>query len=68
MKMQDIRVIAKRMEIKTSRMSKLNLIREIQVAEGNNACFASEVAADCDQHSCIWRDDCLVAAKKLGAA
>ncbi|MBT3203451.1 MAG: SAP domain-containing protein [Gammaproteobacteria bacterium] len=68
MNMQEIRAIAKTMDIKTSRMSKLNLVREIQTVEGNNACFASPGAADCDQNDCIWREDCLVASKKLAAA
>lgn len=68
MNMQEIRKIAKTLEIKTSRMSKLNLIREIQTVEGNIACFATPAAADCDQQDCIWRGDCLPLAKKQAAA
>ncbi|MCP4078269.1 MAG: SAP domain-containing protein [Gammaproteobacteria bacterium] len=67
MNMQQIRAIAKPMDIRTSRLSKINLIREIQTVEGNNACFATKSAYDCDQHECIWRDDCIVAAKKVAA-
>ena len=66
--MQEIRTIAKTLDIKSARMSKLNLIREIQRVEGNNTCFASPGAEGCDQHECRWREDCLVAAKKLAAA
>jgi len=68
MKMQEVRAIAKGMEIKTSRMSKLNLIREIQTAEGNFACFATAAAGECDQDDCIWREDCLALSKKQAAA
>ena len=68
MNMQEVRAIAKTMDIKTSRMSKLNLIREVQTVEGNNACFATSAATDCDQQDCIWRDDCLAQVKKQAAA
>lgn len=68
MNMQEIRAIAKKLDIKTSRMSKLNLIREIQNTEGNYPCFANPEADKCDQMLCIWRDDCLPMAKKAAAA
>lgn len=65
MKMQEIREIAKDYNIKTSRMSKLNLIHEIQLSEGNFNCFASAIDSECDQLGCIWREDCFASAKKL---
>ena len=65
MNIQDIRVRAKDFGIKTSRMSKLKLIHEIQLSEGNFNCFASAARGECDQLKCIWRDDCFSAAKKL---
>lgn len=68
MNMQEIRVIAKKLDIKTSRMSKVNLIREIQTTEGNFPCFATPESGECDQMSCIWREDCIPMAKKLAAA
>ncbi len=68
MNMQEIRAIAKNLDIKTSRMSKLNLIREIQTTEGNYPCFANQDADNCDQMLCIWREDCLPMAKKAKAA
>lgn len=64
MNMQEIRVIAKDLGIKSSRMSKMNLIQSIQLSEGNFSCFASALNAECDQASCMWRDDCFAAAKK----
>ena len=49
MNMQEIRGLAKNLGIKTSRMSKLNLIQEIQLSEGNFNCFASAAGGECDQ-------------------
>ena len=65
MNMQEIRGLAKEFGIKTSRMSKVNLVRSIQLAEGNFSCFASAVDGECDQAGCAWREDCFAAAKKL---
>lgn len=65
MNMQDIRIIAKQYGIKTSRISKVNLIQRIQLEEGNFNCFASATSGECDQQSCMWRKDCFSAAKKL---
>ena len=64
MNMQEIRVIAKDYGIKTSRMSKEQLIQSIQTTEGNFSCFASAVDGECDQLECLWRDDCFSVAKK----
>lgn len=67
MNMQEIRDIAKEHGIKTSRMSKMNLIKGIQLSEGNFACFATAVDGICDQTGCIWRNDCFAAAKQLAS-
>jgi len=64
MQMQDIRQIAKQRGLKTSRRSKVELVRQIQSAEGNFNCFATAVNGICDQRSCLWREDCFAAAKK----
>lgn len=64
MQMQEIRTIAKNFGIKTSRQNKVDLVRSIQVAEGNFSCFATAVNGVCDQTACVWRDDCFEAAKK----
>ena len=64
MQMQDIRTIAKDNGIKTSRLSKVDLVRSIQTAEGNFNCFATAIDGDCDQMGCVWREDCFAAAKK----
>ena len=65
MNMNEIREVAKGLGIKTSRMNKLNLVRAIQVTEGNFNCFASPLNGECDQLTCVWRDDCFATAKKL---
>lgn len=65
MQMQDIRTIAKEHGLKTSKQTKVGLVRLIQVAEGNFACFATAIDGDCDQMGCMWREDCFAAAKKL---
>ena len=65
MNMQEVRGMAKEFGIKTSRMSKMNLIKAIQLSEGNFSCFASAVDGECDQLECVWRADCFAAAKKL---
>jgi hypothetical protein len=64
MQMQEIRTIAKNFGIKTSRQNKVELVRSIQVAEGNFSCFATAINGVCDQTACIWREDCFEAAKK----
>ncbi|MFW2439669.1 MAG: SAP domain-containing protein [Arenicellales bacterium] len=67
MNMQEVRSVAKGLGIKTSRMSKVNLVRSIQLSEGNFSCFASPLNGECDQLNCMWRDDCFAAAKKLNS-
>ena len=64
MNMQSIRERAKTMGIKTARMSKLNLVREIQNMEGNFPCFGTDTEASCDQLMCMWREDCASVSKK----
>lgn len=64
MQMQEIRSLAKEFGIKTSKQSKVELVRSIQVAEGNFNCFATATDGICDQLGCMWRDDCFAAAKK----
>ena len=58
MTIYEIRVIAKNMGIVPKKMNKANLIKSIQIKEGNTPCFKS-AANNCDQTDCCWRDDCL---------
>lgn len=59
MKIQDVRNKAKTLGLKVNvGISKVELIRRIQKAEGNFDCFGR--AKDyCDQLGCCFREDCL---------
>lgn len=64
MHIQAIREIAKVYGIKTARLSKENIIRQIQRTEGNFDCFATAADGQCDQTGCLWREDCFALAGK----
>lgn len=58
MEMEEIRLKARALGIKTMGVRKNDLIREIQKKEGNFDRFGT--AKDyCDQWSCCFREDCL---------
>jgi hypothetical protein len=58
MTVKELRAIAKDMGIRTNKLRKAELIRAIQLAEGNFDCFGR--AEDyCDQLHCLFRRDCL---------
>ena len=58
MNMNEVRTMAKAMGIKAKNPKKADLIRMIQVAEGNFDCFGT--ADDyCDQEDCSFKSDCL---------
>ena len=59
MQIQAIREIAKECGLKTTGLKKQELIKQIQIAEGNFDCFATAYDGICDQTGCLWRDDCL---------
>lgn len=61
MKVRQIRYIPKERGVKAGKMSKTELIRDIQKTEGNNACFATPGRDECKQVNCIWREDCIKA-------
>jgi hypothetical protein len=63
---QEIRKMAQGMGIKPGKLSKIDLIHNIQLAEGNFDCFATAVAGDCDQFGCCWREDCFSSSKRNG--
>lgn len=64
MNMQEIRAIAKQLEIKSSGLSKAELVKRIQLGEGNIDCYATTGASTCDQTECLWRKDCLSATRE----
>jgi len=58
MKMQEIHIKARQLGINSFGKSKTDLIREIQLKEGNFDCYGS--AQDyCDQEDCAFRASCL---------
>jgi hypothetical protein len=58
MKMPDVKKKAQAMGLKLPRsITKAELIRTIQKAEGNTPCFDSGVVA-CPYLDCCFRDDC----------
>ncbi|MDH5570303.1 MAG: SAP domain-containing protein [Gammaproteobacteria bacterium] len=59
MNMQELKNIAKNHGLRTTKMSKADIIKQIQVSEGNFDCFATPVTGECDQQGCLWREDCL---------
>ena len=62
MLMQEVKKIAKEHGLKVSKAKKADLIRSIQLAEGNFDCFGT-ADGGCDQSDCVWMDDCLKQAK-----
>jgi hypothetical protein len=62
MNMQELHVIAKSHGIRPEYMYKIELIRSIQLAEGNFDCFATAKEGRCDQLDCRWREDCFESA------
>lgn len=58
MTMKDIREKARVLKVANySRMRKDDLIKAIQMAEGNSACY--KTIPDCRQADCCWMEDCL---------
>jgi len=64
MQIQEIRTIAKSIGIKPGKLTKMNLILEIQRFEGNFNCFGTAYQGECDQSACCWRTDCFATAQK----
>jgi hypothetical protein len=60
MKMQEIRTKAKALGVSIKvGTSKAEAIRAIQRAEGNFDCFGTPQDDQCDQHECLFREDCI---------
>lgn len=59
MNFNETRKMAKEMGINTYRLKKPDIIRAIQRAECNMACFGTERVEYCNENICLWRDDCL---------
>ncbi len=58
MQMKKIKDIAKKKGVDPGSMSRTDLIRAIQRAEGYSDCFATMNVDTCSQKDCLWRVDC----------
>jgi hypothetical protein len=58
MKLEEIKTIARQHDIKVGKLKKAELVRAIQSAERNDACFETGQASECGQAGCLWRADC----------
>ncbi|MFH1564076.1 MAG: SAP domain-containing protein [Nitrospirota bacterium] len=59
MTIADVKAKAKELDIKPGKLTKDELIKQIQIQEGNFDCFGSANDDYCDQPDCCWKDDCL---------
>jgi len=60
---KEIRQIAKNLGIKPGKMNKMDLIRAIQIMEGNQPCFQTRMDF-CDQANCCWLSDCIISSRE----
>ena len=58
MNIKQISTLAKGLGINPIKLKKTELIRLIQLTEGNFDCFATAYTRECDQSDCSWRSDC----------
>jgi hypothetical protein len=58
MKLDEIKEIARQHNIKVGKKKKAELVRAIQQAENNNACYETGQADTCGEGDCLWRGDC----------
>lgn len=59
MRLSQIQSKAKKLGIRNARRyQKVDLIKNIQRAEGNFDCFGTAIGY-CDQFNCLWKRDCL---------
>ncbi|MFA7270561.1 MAG: SAP domain-containing protein [Sterolibacterium sp.] len=59
MAQKELLKLAKKFDISHNGLSNIELIRKIQLSEGNFDCYASASEGVCDQSECLWRDGCL---------
>ena len=57
-KLQEVRIIARKMGIDTRNATLTELIKAIQRAEGNKDCYRTAQVLTCEEKRCLWRDDC----------
>lgn len=65
MNFNEIRKMAKNMNIPTNGMKKTDLIKSIQRAENNIDCYDTDRVKACHEDTCLWRNDCLSLSSKV---
>ena len=58
MKLEEINRIALLKNINPCGKQKWEVIRLLQIAEGNEPCYGTQ-HFECQHSDCVWRDDCL---------
>ncbi len=58
MKVNDIKEIARQRGINPGKLRKVDLVRAIQMDEGNPVCYMTGYKNECGQLNCLWREDC----------
>ena len=58
MSIRELQKMARSLGINTGGLNRVGLVRAIQCAEGNFACFGTALAS-CDQINCRFREDCI---------
>jgi hypothetical protein len=58
MNMKEIKAIAAQKGLSAGRLKKEELVRVIQGAENNIACYMTSQVDNCGQTTCLWRSDC----------
>ena len=67
MTQKELLKLAKKFHISHSDLSNIELIRKLQLSEGDFDCYGRAAEGVCDQSVCLWRDDCLqVSAESAG--
>jgi len=56
--LKEVKEFAEQKGVRPGRQKKAELIRSIQSAENNPACYMTDQAASCGEVSCLWRGDC----------
>lgn len=59
MTLTEIKAIAKKKKVVIGKLKKEELIKAVQVAEGNSPCFKASFAPSCAVMNCLWRSDCV---------
>jgi len=59
MRLEEILKLARGMNIQTAGLSKTDMIRGFQRAEGNIDCFGTERIRVCQEKACLWKTDCM---------